>query len=114
MAGLRTDPHRQSRRYLRASTRNDVEMKMEFRDILVRKEDRYSIGIEEQAGKYYLSIPVANNFVDYEEYYEINEDEFHAFNVSAAAAAEFVQQCRIRKQDNRLIIKPGKDRGVAI
>ncbi|MBH8610715.1 hypothetical protein ACX3YC_16360 [Pseudomonas mohnii] len=87
---------------------------MKFRDILVRKEERYSIGVEELTGRYYLSIPVANNLVDYEEYYEINKEEFDAFNVSVVAAAEFVQQCRNRKQDDRLMMKPGKDRGVAI
>ncbi|WP_062120473.1 hypothetical protein [Collimonas pratensis] len=87
---------------------------MKFKDILVRKEERFSIGIEEQTGKYYLSIPVANNFVDYEEYYEINKDEFDAFSASVLTATEFVQQCRSREQDDRLIMKPGKDRGVAI
>jgi hypothetical protein len=89
-------------------------IEMRFRDILVRKEERYSIGVEELTGRYYLSIPVANNLVDYEEYYEINKEEFDAFNVSVVAAAEFVQQCRNRKQDNRLMMKPGKDRGVAM
>lgn len=87
---------------------------MRFRDILVRKEERYSIGVEELTGRYYLSIPIANNLVDYEEYYEINKEEFDAFNVSVVATAEFVQQCRNRKQDDRLMMKPGKDRGVAI
>jgi len=89
-------------------------IEMRFRDILVRKEERYSIGVEELTGRYYLSIPVANNLVDYEEYYEINKEEFDAFNVSVVAVAEFVQQCRNRKQDNRLMMKPGKDRGVAM
>ncbi len=89
-------------------------MMMKFTDVLVRKEERYSIGIEEQTGKYYLSIPVANSRIDYEEYYEINKDEFDAFNASLAAATEFVRQCRAREQDGRLIVKPGKDRGVAV
>jgi hypothetical protein len=91
-----------------------MEMEMKFTDILVHKEERFSIGIEEQTGKYYISIPVANSLVDYEEYYAINKSEFDEFSASIAAAAEFVRQCRSRELDDRLIMKPGKDRGVAI
>lgn len=91
-----------------------MEVDIKFTDMLVRKEERFSIGMEEQTGKYYLSIPVANCLADYEEYYEINKDEFDAFIANVAAAAEFVRQCRSREQDGRLIMKPGKDRGVAI
>lgn len=87
---------------------------MKFKDTLVCKKERFSIGIEEETKKYYLSIPVANSFVDYEEYYEISKDEFDEFNASALAASELVQQCRNRKQDRRLIMKPGRDRGTAI
>jgi hypothetical protein len=87
---------------------------MKFTDILVRKNDRFSIGIEEKTGKYYLSIPVANTLVDYEEYYEINKDEFDAFSADVGAAAEFVRRCRGREQNDRLIMKPGTDRGIAI
>jgi hypothetical protein len=86
---------------------------MKFTDILVRNEERFSLGTEEQTGKYYLSIPVANTLVDYEEYYEINKDEFDAFSADKAAAAEFVRRCRSREEDDRLIMKPGMDRGVA-
>lgn len=87
---------------------------MKFRDIRACQRERFSIGIEEDSGKYYLSIPVANGLVDYEEFYEITDEEFANFNVSAGAALNFFHECRIRQQDDRLIIKPGSDRGVAI
>jgi hypothetical protein len=87
---------------------------MNFTDILVLKAERFSIGIEEESGKYYLSIPVANRLVSYEEYYEINKDEFDAFTANATAAAAFVRKCRSRELDDRLIMKPGRDRGSAI
>ena len=35
--------------------------------------------MEEESGKYYLSIPVFDHLVDYEEYYELSEDEFQLF-----------------------------------
>jgi hypothetical protein len=89
-------------------------LQMRFSDKRVYKAERFSIGIEEQMGKYYLSIPVANSLVDYEEYYEIDKDEFDRISVDAASAAELVLQCRRHEQDDRLIMKPGMDRGVAI
>lgn len=82
--------------------------------MLVFKEERFSIGIEEQTGKYYLSIPVSNSTVDYEEYYEINKDEFNLYRSDIDAAMKFVKQCRNHESDDRIIIKPGKDRGIAI
>jgi hypothetical protein len=87
---------------------------LKFNDVCVYKEKRFSIGIEEQSGKYYLSIPVSNSFVDYEEYYEINKDEFDLYKDNVDAAAEFVRQCRNRECDDQMMMKPGKDRGVAI
>ena len=88
-------------------------MRLKFNDVLVDKARRFSIGIEEQTGKYYLSIPVSNNLVDYEEYYEINKDEFDQYRRNADAATGFLEQCRNRQRDDRLIMKPGSDRGVA-
>jgi hypothetical protein len=87
---------------------------MKFKDIHIFKDARFSIGVEEQSGKYYLSIPVANSLVDYEEFYEISSTEFEVFTTDAASAEKFVLQCRMRKQDNRLMIQPGRDRGAAL
>ncbi|PRC90886.1 hypothetical protein [Solimicrobium silvestre] len=87
---------------------------MKFKDAIVYKNERFSVGVEEEAGKYYLSIPVSNNLVDYEEYYDINKEEFDRFSSSVEDAAEFVQQCRSRQRDDRLMVRPGNDRGTAI
>ncbi len=87
---------------------------MKFIDLTVQKKERFSIGIEEQTGKYYLSIPVANSLVDYEEYYEISKNEFDIFNKNISLAKNLVNECRNRQQDHRLLMKPGTDRGVAI
>lgn len=84
---------------------------MKFRDKLVNREHRFSIGIEEDSGKCYLSIPVSNGLVDYEEYYEINHDTFDKFQANLDQAANFAEECRRRLMDDRLIQKPGSNRG---
>jgi hypothetical protein len=83
-----------------------------FTDTSASRELRLSIGIEEESGKYYLSIPVSNRLVDYEEYYEISEDALEAYGADLDTALSFADQCRGRKNDHLLIQKPGSDRGV--
>ena len=87
---------------------------MIFKDIAISGENRFSIGVEETSGKYYLSIPVSNQYVDYEEYYEIPKELFNSFKADMNTALNFVQECRDRKKDELLIQKPGKLRGVPI
>lgn len=40
---------------------------MKFNDTYVNVAERFSLGIEEVSGTPYLSIPVSNRMVDYEE-----------------------------------------------
>ncbi len=82
-----------------------------FQDIHVYREALFSIGKDETTGSYYLSIPVSNRMVDYEEYYQISDQQFQAFEADRAAAQVFADQCRKRRHDDRLILKPGSDRG---
>jgi len=80
-------------------------------DVYVNRADRFSVGVEQESGKHYVAIPVRNDFVDYEEYYEISPDQFTAFRQDAALALAFVIACRERKEDARLMMKPGRLRG---
>lgn len=86
--------------------------KMKFKDVVVSKAGRFSIGVEEVSGKYYLSIPVSNRLADYEEYYEITREEFDMFVRDIELANDFANRCRKREMDHLLILKPGADRGV--
>ena len=86
---------------------------LSFKDVFVSEEGRYSIGFEQTRRKYYLSIPVSNALVDYEEYYKISKSDFEKFRAFPDAARHFADRCRKRKMDHRLMIKPGRDRGVA-
>lgn len=87
---------------------------MKFADTLVQREERFSLGVEETSGKHYLSIPVGNGLVDYEEYYELDRATYERYLAAPQAALPFVQRCRAREEDARLIVKPGSNRGTAL
>lgn len=84
---------------------------MRFKDAFFSKQDRYSLGIDTQTGKRYLSIPVSNNVVDYEEYYEISLELFNEMMKDPTNAKAFADLCRSREKDHLLLLKPGKERG---
>jgi hypothetical protein len=86
---------------------------MRFHDVAVDRGERYAIGVEQGSGRYYVSIPVSNGLVDYEEHYEIDEASFLRFRDDLATARPFVERCRNRQEDGRLIVEPGADRGSA-
>ena len=69
--------------------------------------------LTEVSGKPYVSIPVSNRMVDYDEYYQIDRATYDLYLANSAAALEFVKRCRNREVDELLIFKPGIDRGVA-
>lgn len=87
---------------------------MKFKDVLVCREERFSLGIEEDSGKFFLSIPVSNGLVDYEEYYELDQPTFERYRGAPKLALDFVARCRNHEEDRRLIVKPGSNRGTAI
>ena len=85
---------------------------MKFDYIFFSKEYRYSLGTELQSGKHYLSIPVSNGVVDYEEYYEIDSNLLQQFLTQQEKTLEFAEKCRRQELDELLIIKPGSNRGI--
>ncbi|TWB56710.1 hypothetical protein [Nitrospirillum viridazoti] len=86
---------------------------MKGTDIAISRDHRFSIGVERDGGRFYLSIPVSNRLVDYEEHYEISPAEFELYRQDLSAALPLVTLCRRRQADDRLITPPGEDRGVA-
>ncbi|WP_231389540.1 hypothetical protein [Dickeya chrysanthemi] len=73
-------------------------------DFFVSREDQFSIGVEEESGRYYISIPFSNHGVDYDEYFEINKEEFDKCLNDFRDALEFVELCR-KGENDHLIIK---------
>ncbi|WP_315972420.1 hypothetical protein [Pseudomonas lini] len=88
-------------------------IQMKLKNIFTSKTEYFSIGHEETTGKFYLSIPVSNRLIDYEEYYEIPKACFDRYLKKPDSALEFVEQCRNQQMDHLLMIKPGSDRGTA-
>ncbi len=86
---------------------------MKFKDTYFNKEKRYSIGIEEETGKYYLSFPVSNPYVDYEEYYEISSELYNGHPETIPDIEHLLEECRSQERDDLLLQKPGKYRGTA-
>lgn len=86
---------------------------MKYRDVFVSKDQRFSVGVEEPSGRYYLSIPLSNSMVDYEAYYQLTPELFSAYSADPALAFPFVERCRRRECDDLLLMQPGRDRGVA-
>ena len=85
---------------------------MIFNDTKTNTDERFTIGIEESSGKSYVSIPVSNRMVDYDEY-QIDRAYYDLYLTDLTAALEFVKRCRNRELDELLFCKPGSDRGVA-
>ncbi|MDX1878931.1 hypothetical protein SBE55_14010 [Mycolicibacterium sp. 141076] len=84
---------------------------MKFTDVYFSREHRYSIGIESESERHYVSIPVSNGLVDYEEYYAISPQQAAVFPSDESAAINFVAECQRHEHDDLLIQKPGTNRG---
>ena len=87
---------------------------MRFRDTFFSRDDRYSLGVEDATGQFYLSIPVSNGIVDYEEFYELSHREYDQFLADGIAAARFADECRQHQRDEMLIQEPGWNRGTPV
>lgn len=87
---------------------------MAFNDSYFSREHRYSLGIEDKLGRRYLSIPVSNGPLDYEEYYELTQHQYDDFLANESSAVVFAESCRRRERDELLIQKPGWNRGTPV
>ncbi len=86
--------------------------KMKFQDTSVNTENRFSTGIEKESGRYYLSIPVSNSLVDYEEYYLITQEQYNQYPTNINDLINFAENCRKHHNDHLILQQPGVDRGV--
>ena len=87
---------------------------MKFSDAFSSRDDRYSLGTEVESGRRYVSFPVSNGVVDYEEYYELSPERYELFRADPTAAIVFVEQSRRREHDELLMLKPGWNRGTPV
>lgn len=89
-------------------------MNMKFTDHHAFRSHHFSIGREETSGRWFLSFPVSNQRVDYEEHYRISEVQYQQIAADSAAGLTFLEECRKRQHDELLFLRPGTDRGVPI
>jgi hypothetical protein len=86
---------------------------MQLRDQFVSRELRFSIGTDVDSGQHYVSFPVSANAIAYSEYYAISPNDYEQYLASPESALAFVNECRRREHDRRLLLKPGWNRGWA-
>lgn len=84
---------------------------MKFITTATSKSYRFSIGVVQPSGQFYISIPVSNRLVDYLEYYAIDEPTYKMIESDLTLGAPIADRCRRREMDEQLIQKPGSDRG---
>jgi len=87
---------------------------MKPNDEYVSRADHFSLGVDADSGRPYVSIPVSNGVVDYEEYYELTDDQYARFLADPASALPFVEECRRHQHDDLLLQKPGWNRGTPV
>ncbi len=87
---------------------------MNFKDIIISKKERFSIGLEEDSGKFYISIPVSNSLVDYEEYYKIDKSIYENYPDNIEKIKKLVKMYKKQEKDEDLFLMPGSNRGVAL
>jgi len=84
---------------------------MKFKYTNFSREGRYSIGIEEESGNFYISILVRNFIIEGEECYRITPAEFKLFSEDIGKAKDLADRCRQRLEDERLLYQPFTTRG---
>ena len=77
----------------------------------VDRVKRFSFDIDVTTGRMFLSIPVRNSLVQYEEWYEIDKEAFEKFTADPTLAHPLVDQARRREIDHLLLLPPGRERG---
>ena len=87
---------------------------MKPRDEFFSRADRYSLGIDDESGRHFASLPVSTGVVDYEEFYELTDEQFAHFLSVPTDAVTFIEECRRREHDNLLMQKPGWNRGLPV
>ncbi|MEO6115261.1 MAG: hypothetical protein ABIP33_02655 [Pseudolysinimonas sp.] len=87
---------------------------VEARDEYFSKQDQFSLGIDDESGRPYVSIPVTIGVADYEEFYAVDREQYARFLANPELALPFVEECRRREHDDLLLEQPGWNRGIPI
>jgi hypothetical protein len=84
-----------------------------IKSVFVDRVKRFSLDVDEESGRTFVSIPVRNTMVEYTEWYEVDQETFERYKGDPTLAHDFVAKAKRRELDQLLLLKPGTDRGVA-
>jgi hypothetical protein len=82
-----------------------------YRAVHISRDPRFALERDAVTGEPVFSIPVANSRAEYEEYYSLSEEELKTLLADIELAKDFAFRCGRRELDDRLILKPGPERG---
>ena len=80
-------------------------MEFSFEPIKTSRNLRYTLGKEITTNKYYLSFlvsPANHSYIEYEEYYEVSEEQFHLFISDEEKLIRFIENFRSGRNKLRL------------
>lgn len=82
------------------------------RTVYVNQDDFWSLEVEDDAGTYWLSIPVSlSAAVDSSEDYQLDRETYERFRADPATAGDFLTRARNRELDHLLRHPPPRRRG---
>lgn len=84
-----------------------------MKSVFVDPVNRFSLDIDEESGRTFLSIPVRNRMAEYEEWYEVDTGTFEKYKADPTLAYDLVSKAKRREVDHLLLFQPGADRGFA-
>ena len=82
-----------------------------MKTVFVDRVNRFSLEIDEDSSRTFVSIPVRNQMVESEEHSELDRPTFARFAADPSLALPFVGRARARELDHLLLFPPGADRG---
>ena len=85
---------------------------MRMNCVYVDRVRRFSLDVDEESGRTFVSIPVRNQMVEYSEWYEVDAATFSGYRDDPTLAHDFVERCKRRELDHLLLFAPGTDRGL--
>lgn len=81
--------------------------RLQFDDMLISQEEQFSLGIERTTGRRYISVSISQGFADYEEFFEISDEEFDRLLDDPEGGQDLARRCRAGEENARLFRKPG-------
>lgn len=82
-------------------------MSERFRDIVVNRAHRFTLGVDTETGDYFLSTPIVGRMhaVQFEGYYRISKAEFEHYRDHPNEAEPLLEACRYHRRNHERYIE---------